>query len=143
VDANTAPESILEAHTSALNRARSIGSIRQNLLRGSILGRLRAHYPRANEANEFPDALYLIDMVVCDLDTGELILDHHHDLQAIKPVGPEILGEARLIGNAFNFDAKVFGEEHANPVGRKVFCCGGQARRRTRSADTHEYAPTP
>ena len=67
-----------------------------------------------NKADEIADSLYLIGVVVRNLDVHEAIFDHHHQFEAIEPVGPEVVREVRFIRNAFDIESQVVGDDCAN-----------------------------
>src|SRR5262245_53769623 len=70
--------------------------------------------PRAfDAAHEIADDLDLIG-IGRDLDVGELILDQDQQFQAVEPVGPEIVTQVRLVGDAADLDVQMFGDQRAN-----------------------------
>jgi len=70
-----------------------------------------------DEADEIADGYDLVDDVVLDLRAGELIFDHYHQFETIKPVGPEIIEEARVIRDALSVYAQLLGNDVADPGG--------------------------
>jgi hypothetical protein len=67
--------------------------------------------------NEIADCHYLRDIVIADFHSGEVILDHYHQLKAIEPVGSEIVSEVSFIRDTFQVDGKILRNESANFVG--------------------------
>ena len=62
-------------------------------------------------ADEIPDHMDLVHIVVRDLHAGELIFDRDHQFHAIEPIGTEIVGEVCVIRDAFDADAQMLGDD--------------------------------
>ncbi len=76
--------------------------------------------PRFNVADEISDDLDPVRIIIRDLQPAELVLDHDHQFKKIKPVGPEIFNEMRVVGDTFDVHGQVLGNESADPNGIKA-----------------------
>ena len=71
-------------------------------------------------ANEIANRYYLVDVVIPDFHSGELIFNHYHQFQAIEPVSSEIISEVSFIRDTFQVDVQMLGNESAYLVGGKA-----------------------
>jgi hypothetical protein len=64
--------------------------------------------------HEITDRVDLIGDDVCHLEARDLILYRDYYFEAIKPVGSEIVAEARLVRHAHGIDAEMGGYDLAD-----------------------------
>ena len=82
-------------------------------------------------ADEIGDHVHLIHVIVSNFHAGELVFDRNHQFHAVEPVGPEIVGKMCLVGNAFDLDAQMLGNERADLPRRKAVPRGSFVRSQT------------
>jgi hypothetical protein len=74
-------------------------------------------------ADEIANDLDLIGIVFCNLHAGEFIFHQYHQLEAIEPVGAEVVAEVRFIRNTSDIDTEILGDEGAHSVGLTILLC--------------------
>src|SRR5262245_53511513 len=71
-------------------------------------------------ADEIADRTDLIGFIVGDYH-AESILDRDHQFESVEPVGPEIIGEVRVVADVLDRDVQMLGDESADfPGGSAV-----------------------
>ena len=70
--------------------------------------------PLGDAANEIADDLNLIGVVIHDFDVGEQIFDQRQQFETIKPVGPKVMAQVRIVRNATEVDTKLLGDKRTN-----------------------------
>jgi hypothetical protein len=82
-----------------------------------IAGRYRS-CPLTGGLFDAPDEIchhvHLIHIVVRDFHAHELVFDRDHQFNAIEPVGPEIVGEVRVIRDTFDRHPQMLGNERTD-----------------------------
>jgi hypothetical protein len=74
-------------------------------------------------ADEIANEFELIGIVIRDFHTNEMIFDKYHQLDAVEPVGPEIVSKVRFIRDPLDIDIQVVGNESADRDFKAFFNC--------------------
>jgi hypothetical protein len=64
--------------------------------------------------HEITDRIDLIGGDVRELEARKLIFDRDDDLEAIEPIGAEIVAKARFVGHTLGIDAEMPGDDFAD-----------------------------
>ena len=63
--------------------------------------------------DEIADNLYLVGILIRDLQTGKFIFHKYHQLQTTEPINAEIVTEVCFIYNSFGVDTQILANEGA------------------------------
>ena len=79
-----------------------------------------------NVADEITDGFDLVGLR--NLDADEFIFNQYHQLEAIEPIDPEIVAQARFICNSSDINTQILGNDSTHlvsikdPLRRKLTC---------------------
>jgi len=93
-----------------------------------------------NAADKIADRFDPLDIIIRKFKS-RAILDRYDQFKTVEPVGAEVVSKVRLIGDPFDINVQIFGNEGADLFARQGFLRNGCWLNRTRAPDRHHEPP--